>query len=196
MNEKSKIPEGAHDLSWWDSGAERYQNINRNPLTAAQRDVLFRTVAALAPGPIGWDVGGPGFTEEAWGIHCKGLNIVNGKDLTCDAMDLPFEDNSVDYIVSSHTVEHVLDVDKAFNEWIRVLKPGGLMAHKVPDFNHFQHDNDNPNHTQPDLAPNEMTADEFLAVLKCIDGLEVLLFNSHLNNFDIDALLRKRRTNE
>ena len=186
-----RVIEESRGRGWWD-GPERYQNVNRNPITGAQRDVMQDVVAALAPGPVGWDMGGPGFKRH--GLHCKGINIVPGEDvdLVCDAMDLPFEDNSVDYIVSSHAIEHMLDVEKAFNEWVRVLKPGGLMAHKMPDVKYFQHDNDNPNHTQPELAPNEMSADEMRAILDKIDGMEVLLFNTHQNNFDFDILARKK----
>jgi predicted SAM-dependent methyltransferase len=187
---KKKIAEGSQSEGWWD-GPERYQFVNRNPITGAQRDAMFRAIAALAPGSNGWDIGGPGFEEKEWGIHCKGLNIVGGKDLTCDAMDLPFEDNSVDYLVSSHTIEHIIDVKKAFNEWVRVLKPGGIMAHKMPDKRYFLHDNANPNHTQPELAPNEMTADEMLELLREIENLEILLFNTHQNNFDFEILARK-----
>jgi SAM-dependent methyltransferase len=186
---KGPVAHGAHNEGWWD-GPERYQHVNRNPITAAQRDVMQDVVAALAPGPNGWDMGGPGF--ERHGLHCKGLNIINGKDLTCDALDLPFEDNSVDYIVSSHAIEHMLDVEKAFNEWTRVLKPGGLMAHKMPDRRYFLHDNDNPEHTQPELAPSEMTADEMRELLRKIDGLEILLFDTHQNHFDFDILARKK----
>ena len=189
---KGPVAHGAHNEGWWD-GPERYQYANRNVITAAQRDVLFDVVAALAPGPNGWDMGGPGFCRN--GLHCKGLNIVNGTDLTCDALVLPFEDNSVDYIVSSHAIEHMVDVEKAFREWVRVLKPGGLMAHKMPDKRYFLHDNDNPEIAKPDLAPSEMTSDEMRELLSRIDRLEVLLFDTHQNHFDFDILARKRGSN-
>jgi SAM-dependent methyltransferase len=185
----NKISE-SRSHGWWD-GPLRYQCANRNIITNAQRDVFWRTAAALAPGPIGWDMGGPGF--ECGNIKGKGLNIVPGDDidLVCDALDTPFEDNSVDYIISSHAIEHMLDVRKAFREWTRILKPGGIMAHKMPDRDYFLHDNDNPNHTQPELAPNEMNAAEMGELLKEIDGLEILLFNTHNNNFDFEILARK-----
>jgi len=183
-----RVMQESRGKGWWD-GPDRYQNVNRNVITAAQRDVLQDVIAVLAPGPNGWDMGGPGFERN--GLHCKGLNIVGGKDLTCDATDLPFEDNSVDYIVSSHAIEHMIDVEKAFREWVRVLRPGGLMAHKMPDRRYFLHDNANPNHAQPDLAPSEMTSDEMRVLLSRIEGLEILLFDTHQNNFDFDILGRK-----
>lgn len=57
-------------------------------------------------------------------------------DVICDLHQLtPFEDNSVDEILSVHVVEHfwrweVLDV---LREWVRVLKPGGVMIVECPN---------------------------------------------------------------
>lgn len=46
--------------------------------------------------------------------------------LNADMMDLPFEDNSVDYIESADTLEHFgfREVGKVLSEMKRVLKPG------------------------------------------------------------------------
>jgi SAM-dependent methyltransferase len=43
-------------------------------------------------------------------------------------------DNSVDLICSWDTIEHINDVDKAFSEMYRILKPGGLMIHEYNPF--------------------------------------------------------------
>ena len=40
---------------------------------------------------------------------------------------LPLEDNSVDFVVSSHVIEHFPDPIKALREWYRVVKPGGYL---------------------------------------------------------------------
>jgi len=45
---------------------------------------------------------------------------------------LPFEDRSIDAIVSLQTLEHVEDVDKLFSEVYRLLAPGGLALHYFP----------------------------------------------------------------
>lgn len=47
-----------------------------------------------------------------------------------------FSDNSVDLIYASHCLEHFKyrDIGRVLNEWIRVLKPGGLLRLSVPDF--------------------------------------------------------------
>jgi SAM-dependent methyltransferase len=57
-------------------------------------------------------------------------------DVLCDLHKLtPFEDGSVDEILSVHVVEHfwrweVVDVLK---EWVRILKPGGIMFLECPN---------------------------------------------------------------
>lgn len=49
-----------------------------------------------------------------------------------DITSLTFEDNSFDLIVSSDVLEHVPDLEKAFRETARVLRPGGAHLFTVP----------------------------------------------------------------
>jgi len=44
-----------------------------------------------------------------------------------DAESLPIADNSIDLLYSNLTVQWCVDIDKAFSEFRRVLKPGGLL---------------------------------------------------------------------
>ena len=48
---------------------------------------------------------------------------------------LPFEDNSIDFIMTEHAVEHLYqhDVYKFFVECMRVLKSGGVLRVVIPD---------------------------------------------------------------
>jgi SAM-dependent methyltransferase len=46
---------------------------------------------------------------------------------------LPFRDNSLDYVVACHVLEHVANPVAAFAEWYRVLRPGGIIYLVVPD---------------------------------------------------------------
>lgn len=67
-------------------------------------------------------------------IHIDGGNYkhLNSKDIT----DLPYEDNKVDLIYSSHTIEY-FDREEVIDllvEWKRVLKPGGKIQLCVPNF--------------------------------------------------------------
>jgi SAM-dependent methyltransferase len=52
--------------------------------------------------------------------------------IIADAAELPFEDNSFDLIFSSNVLEHVEQLDVAFDEMKRVLAPGGIMIHSMP----------------------------------------------------------------
>jgi SAM-dependent methyltransferase len=57
-------------------------------------------------------------------------------DMLCDLHALtPFQDNSVDEILSVHVVEHFWrwEVVGVLREWVRVLKGGGLMALECPN---------------------------------------------------------------
>lgn len=54
-------------------------------------------------------------------------NINNGKIKyqVIDIQDIPYEDESFDIIIARHMIYHVPDIDKAFTEVKRVLKPKG-----------------------------------------------------------------------
>ena len=53
-------------------------------------------------------------------------------DVVAPAWDLPFEDGSLEYVLSSHVIEHCWDVLATIEEWFRVLKPGGLIYMDIP----------------------------------------------------------------
>lgn len=50
-----------------------------------------------------------------------------------DAQRLPFRDCSLDYVATSHVLEHVANPIGAFREWIRVLRHRGIIYLVVPD---------------------------------------------------------------
>jgi ubiquinone/menaquinone biosynthesis C-methylase UbiE len=50
---------------------------------------------------------------------------------------LPFKDNSFDLVTSYQTLEHVESVSECLKEMIRVLRPGGFLYLKCPDYNSF-----------------------------------------------------------
>lgn len=45
----------------------------------------------------------------------------------CDAWDLPFKDNTCDFVLASHVLEHCHDLISTIKEWLRVVKPGGMV---------------------------------------------------------------------
>src|SRR3954464_7446764 len=46
----------------------------------------------------------------------------------CDAESLPFESGSFDVVFGHAVLHHIPDLERAFSEFRRVLKPGGLVA--------------------------------------------------------------------
>jgi SAM-dependent methyltransferase len=65
------------------------------------------------------------FAEFA-GARCL-VNVIS------DAAALPFEDSSLDYVASSHLLEHLPNPILALVEWYRVVKAGGIIYIVVPD---------------------------------------------------------------
>lgn len=62
--------------------------------------------------------------------------MMEGVDHKVDLMDLPFADDSYDFFICSHVLEHIPDDNKAIRELFRITRPGGcgiLMAPIVID---------------------------------------------------------------
>lgn len=83
-------------------------------------DLPNESVADHAPG-----------MDAAAKLH-KQLAIDNVKLVPCSAEELPFEDDSMDMVFSSHVLEHIPNQQKALEEIYRVLKPGGYHVCIVP----------------------------------------------------------------
>ncbi len=65
------------------------------------------------------------------------LNIVKTKcDSNCKVgsiLDIPFPDQSFDYVLNTEVIEHTTNPYQAFCELTRVLKPGGVLVLTVPN---------------------------------------------------------------
>lgn len=53
-------------------------------------------------------------------------------DVKADICNLPFEDNSYDFILCNHVLEHIPDDETAMREIYRVLKPGAMAILQIP----------------------------------------------------------------
>lgn len=74
-------------------------------------------------------------TKPVYGIDLNEWILTKFKppnSVAADATALPFASETVDRVVSMHTLEHIADVRMAFSEMTRVLKPDGKMLHVVP----------------------------------------------------------------
>ena len=111
-----------------------------------QRKTIFRESALahkLLDGLRGLEIGGSAhnpfglktlnvdYTDDTMTVFKKQEIELAGECLKVDIVasgdDLPFKDNTVDFVVSSHVIEHFYDPVKAIEEWLRVVKPGGYV---------------------------------------------------------------------
>jgi ubiquinone/menaquinone biosynthesis C-methylase UbiE len=56
------------------------------------------------------------------------LGVEDVTTVTTEAETLPFEDESFDLVLGHAVLHHIPDLDKAFAEFRRVLRPGGMIA--------------------------------------------------------------------
>ncbi len=71
-------------------------------------------------------------------------------DIVANGDSLPLKDESIDFVISSHVIEHIFDPIKALKEWYRVIKKGGYIFTIAP-ITEFV-----PNETRPTTTLNEL----------------------------------------
>jgi predicted SAM-dependent methyltransferase len=78
----------------------------------------------------------PHFHGEEWHEIRLDLDPAVQPDIVCSITDMsPVADYSVDAVWSSHNLEHLqrYEVPQALDEFIRVLRPGGMLLMTLPD---------------------------------------------------------------
>ncbi len=66
--------------------------------------------------------------------HARDLGIQNAFYIEQNVTALDFSDDSFDVVFSEALLDHVPDTEKAVSEMVRVLRPGGLLALRSPDW--------------------------------------------------------------
>ncbi len=78
--------------------------------------------------------------------------------LDCEKLDL-FASEALDFVFSSHLLEHITDYKAALQEWWRVLKPGGHLVVYLPHkkfYPNLGQSGSNPHHKH-DFLPSDIT---------------------------------------
>ncbi len=70
-------------------------------------------------------------------------------DVKADIRNFPFEDDSFDFILCNHVLEHIVEDDKAMSELFRVMKKGGTGIFQVPMDQNAAATFEDPNITDP-----------------------------------------------
>jgi SAM-dependent methyltransferase len=100
--------------------------------------------------------------DEASIEHARGRYAGSGVEFTnADALDLPFDDDRFDAVVSFETLEHLSEHEQLLSEFRRVLRPGGFLVISSPDRKTYSDDTgfDNEFHVR------ELYRDELEALL-------------------------------
>lgn len=142
--------------AYWLQRAAGYSEVNKEELSGVQRNTwtsfLSKEISTAFPGRQPSDISiidigaGPGFisiilaeagyrvtafdfaetmlaeAKENAGDIAEQIQFVQG-----DAMELPFNDCSFDVVISRNLTWNLPDPSKAYQQWSRVIKPGGLM---------------------------------------------------------------------
>ena len=82
----------------------------------------------VVPWALSFDLPVRAFNEYCGGAAPKGEIHLRG-----NAINLPFDSNSLDFLYSSHLLEDYLDWEPVVREWARVVKPGGNLIILIPD---------------------------------------------------------------
>lgn len=114
---------------------ELQERVNEQTERAVQAapDVQSRINANAAAQPVKLNIGG-GDPESDKYIEMEGYTLVD-RSVGLEAFPLDFDDESVDEVYASHVLEHFPyeQAEEVLKDWVRVLKPGGLLKVAVPD---------------------------------------------------------------
>lgn len=98
---------------------------NRNVLDLGTgTGFLANMTARLGHSTIGIDI-----SKEMMNFGVKHAKTVGSDAIFMEGsvLELPFMDNTVDFIINSRLIWTLVEPDMAIKEWLRILKPGGKM---------------------------------------------------------------------
>ena len=71
-----------------------------------------------------------------WGTPCNERGNLSQADWCFDVLSLPLKDETMDFVFSSHVLEHLTEPQACISEWLRILKSGGFLVMIIPNIDH------------------------------------------------------------
>jgi SAM-dependent methyltransferase len=106
---------------WYGAYAESHKSLGHEGINIGCGDSAYPNAVGIDESPRGANAAG-------------GQKVSKAKtDIQAKADDMPFADNSKDFIIAAHILEHTLDPIATLKEWKRVLKTGGIMYMTLPN---------------------------------------------------------------
>jgi len=117
-----------------------------------------------------------------------GIDILPVSDITISIDELPMEDNSVDIVISRHSLEHLIDTIKTLNEWKRVLRKDGKIIVVLPDHEYVDT-------MQPALSGgvhlHAFSRNSFKNLISVIPGLKIEKIETVIEEWSFGVVIKK-----
>lgn len=120
---------------------------------------------------------------DAIGIDKRNFSCV---DLLCDATEIPYPDESMDYVFSSHCLEDIEDTESTLREWLRVIKDKGYLILYLPDKNLYKGVNLDHKH--------DFTVSDIIRILKKIGNVNILDASTYGSNNEYSFQIVAQKT--
>lgn len=115
------------DIKAWSCALERLLGADRNKSVldlGTGTGFLANITAKMGYSTIGLDISNEMMCYAV--RHAKALQS-NAVYMKGSALDLPFMDNTVDFIINARLIWTIVEPDVAIKEWLRVIRPGGTI---------------------------------------------------------------------
>jgi SAM-dependent methyltransferase len=123
------------------------------------------------------------------GSHGGQAGVRSKADVTASGDYMPmFPDGEMDYVIARHNLEHYKDCVKALLEWIRVLRPGGVLAVATPDHDWVDTINIDPTHR------HVFTMDSLQRFFSLAPGMNTIFVGGLIPRWSIMAVAQKAPT--
>lgn len=90
---------------------------------------MYKRIGEYFRQPIKGKILGVSGVEYFLPLISKNSDVLDAQYPEIDMQNLPYEDNSFDFVISDQVIEHLEDPKKAIKESYRVLKKGGIAIH-------------------------------------------------------------------